>query len=85
MDIALGLFLGGVTFIVFEAIDYYHFNGVMKKRFLPNQNSIIVLDDEETYSLEGFYIQVSDEELERITDGEKVCDVVREDTRWRAI
>lgn len=85
MDIALGLFLGGATFIVFETIDYYYFNGVMKKRFLPNQHSIIVLDDEETYSLEGFYIQLSDKELERITDGEKVYDVISENERWRVI
>ena len=42
MEIALGLFIGGLTFIVFEMIDYYHFNGFLKKRFMPNQNSIIV-------------------------------------------
>ena len=85
MDIVLGLFLGSLTFIVFDMIDYYYFNGVMKKRFLPNQNSIIVLDDEETYSLEGFYIQISDKELERITDGEKVYNVIEENKRWRVI
>ena len=85
MDIVLGLFLGSATFIVFETIDYYYFNGVMKKRFFPNQNSIIVLDDEETYSLDAFYIQISDKELERITDGEKVYDVITDDIRWRSI
>ena len=85
MDIVLGLFLGSLTFIVFDMIDYYYFNGVMKKRFFPNQNSIIVLDDEETYSLDAYHIQVSDEEMRRITDGEKVYNVIEENKRWRAI
>ena len=57
----------------------------MKKRFFPNQNSIIVLDDEETYSLDGFYIQVSDQEMTRITDGEKIYEVIVDDIRWRRI
>ena len=85
MDILLGLFIGSFTFTVFEMIDYCYFNSVIKKRFLPNQNSIIVLDDEETYSLGAYCINVSDEEMIRITDGEKVYDVVTDDTRWRAI
>ena len=85
MEIVLGLFIGGLTFIIFEMIDYYYFNGFLKKRFMPNQNSIIVLDDEETYSVDGFYIQVSDQEMTRINDGEKIYDVIVDDIRWRRI
>ena len=85
MELIIGLTIGATMFMVFETIDYYYFDSFLKKRFLPNQNSIIVLDDEETYSLDAYHIKVSDDEMKRITDGEKVSFVIEDCERWRPL
>ena len=85
MEMLIGLFIGSATYMVFEMIDYHYFDSFMKKRFLPNQNSIIVLDDEETYSINAYSIKLSDEEMDRVNSGEKVSRVVEDFSRWRAI
>ena len=85
MEMLIGLFIGGSLFVIFESIDYYYFDSFLKKRVFPNQNSIIVLDDEETYSLDAYHIKVSDDEMERITDGERISYVVEDFTRWKLI
>ena len=52
---------------------------------MPNQNNIIVLDDRETWSQEGFYIQISDDEMKKILNDEKVYNVIEDDGRWRPL
>lgn len=81
----VGLATGLFIFWVFDFIDYYFFDYIMRKRIFPNKNSIIVLDDESTWAKYGYYIKLSDEEMERIKDGECVYNVIEEDSRWRAI
>ena len=85
MDMALGLFLGGLLYIAFDFIDYYWFSSFLRKRVFPNSMTIIVLDDEETYSNNAYVIQLSDAEFARISDGEKVYDVITEDARWKRV
>lgn len=50
---------------------------VMERLFpAPKTRSIVVLDDGETWAGEGFFVELTEKEYERIMDGEKVCDVV---------
>ena len=85
MDIVLGLFLGGLLYIIFDFIDYYWFSSFLRKRVFPNSLTIIVLDDEETYSTDAYVIQLSEAELNRINNGEKVYDVIIDDERWKRV
>ena len=85
MDYVLCLTIGFIVCEVFNFIDYHYFNHALHKRFMPNQNSIIVLDDGETWSTDGFHIQLSDIEMKRIMNDEKVYDIVQDGARWRSI
>ena len=85
MDIVIGLTLGGLLFIFFDFIDYYWFSSFLRKRVFPNSRTIIVLDDEESWTNEAYVIQLSDAELARISNGEKVYNVITEDSRWKRI
>jgi len=85
MDIVIGLTLGGLLFIFFDFIDYYWFSSFLRKRVFPNSLTIIVLDDEESWTNEAYVIQLSDAELARISNGEKVYNVITEDYRWKRI
>ena len=77
--------MGFLVSEVFNVIDYYWFNYALHKRVMPNQNSIIVLDDEDTWSSHAFYIQVSDKELASIMNDERITDVIKDEKRWRPL
>ena len=77
--------IGFLVSEIFNVIDYYYFNYMLHKRVMPNQNSIIVLDDKDTWSAHAFYIQVSDKELASIMNDEKIADVITDDLRWRPL
>ena len=85
MDYVLCLTIGFILSEIFNAIDYYWFNYSLHKRLMPNQNSIIVLDDGETWSSDGFHIQLSDTEMKRVSNDERIYDVVKDERRWRPI
>jgi len=81
----IGLAVGLTIFWIFDFIDYHFFDYIMKKRFMPNSNSIIVLDDEDTWSPNGYSLKLSDEEYKRIDDGESINDVIIDKTRLRPL
>ena len=83
--LVVGLLLGSSMFWIFDYIDYIHFDYYLKKRFFPNSKSIIVLDDEDTWGSDAFYIKVSDSEFSRLMDGEPVRGVVDDEERWRSL
>ena len=80
----LGFASGLILFLMFDFIDYYWFDHIMRKRVFPNSNDIIVLDDEETWSGGGFYIKVSDQEKKSLMDGYPLKDLIDEE-RWRVL
>ncbi len=81
----VGLLTGSLTFFLFDFIDYVYFDHFLRKRVFPKNKSIIVLDDEETWGSNAFYIKVSDEEFDRLMDGESVREVVDDETKWRTL
>jgi hypothetical protein len=85
MEYIICLAIGFIVCEIFNIIDYKYFNYALRKRFMPNQNSIIVLDDGETWSSEAFYIQLSDVEMKRVMNDEKVYNVVKDNARWRPL
>ena len=80
-----GVLFGTLIFWIFDFIDYSYFDYYLKKRVFPKNKSIIVLDDEETWGTDAFYIKVSEDELNRMMDGESVRTIVEDETRWRVL
>ena len=85
MEYIICLAIGFIVSEIFNIIDYYWFNYSLHKRFMPNNNSIIVLDDGETWSSQAFHIQLSDVEMKRVMNDEKIYNVVKDNTRWRPL
>ena len=79
----VGVLVGYSMVWILDFIDYTYFDYYLKKRFFPRSRSIIVLDDEETWDTDAFFIKVSDDEISRLMEGESVRDVVDDLNRWR--
>ena len=79
IDVLLGMGLGFFGLLAIQLM----FSMWFSTPTLEDWSSIVVLDDQDTYGGSGYLLSVSPSEMERITSGEPILDVIlSNDPRW---